>query len=315
MTNRIILSYFILLVAFSCTRPSDPFEPQIDCVLQDQYLLQLPSSAPPLSSEEAHETWSTEYRIAKGFAKELDLYQTSVSCKRTLFLLPEDRIQRKIELDYDILLCYYIAKRYDEATAFFEHSSLRTLDVTHPLTKDCLTILFDSYTHTKNTLRADQLLLHMASLSQDDAKRLLLSRALEQGDIPTLQMFSEQDSYIPVRTLLQDYDHYKKSSKTAQMLNAILPGAGYLYLGQKQSAMTAFLLNGLFIGAACYFFFHENIPAGIIFTSFEAGWYFGGITGARQEANLYNERIYEMLASPMMNQEKLFPILSLRYAF
>ena len=35
----------------------------------------------------------------------------------------------------------------------------------------------------------------------------------------------------------------KKVIGTAQALNALMPGAGYLYLGQKQSATTAFFLR------------------------------------------------------------------------
>ena len=53
----------------------------------------------------------------------------------------------------------------------------------------------------------------------------------------------------------------------------------------------------------------------MIFAGFEMGWYFGGIYGAGEEAKFYNERVYEAYATPMMNQRKLFPALSLQYAF
>ena len=95
----------------------------------------------------------------------------------------------------------------------------------------------------------------------------------------------------------------------------ILPGAGYLYVGQKQSAVTAFLLNGLFIAAAVHFFCKWEIAAGVITTSFEAGWYFGGIYGAGESAKLYNERVYEDLAYPALNRNGLFPVLMLQYGF
>ncbi|MGH2611943.1 MAG: tetratricopeptide repeat protein, partial [Rhabdochlamydiaceae bacterium] len=104
-------------------------------------------------------------------------------------------------------------------------------------------------------------------------------------------------------------------TKTAQLLNSFVPGAGYFYLGQTQSGITALLLNGLFIWASVYFFQHGNIAAGTIFTSVEAGWYFGGIYGAGQEAKLYNERLYERQATPIMNENRYFPILMLKYGF
>lgn len=80
--------------------------------------------------------------------------------------------------------------------------------------------------------------------------------------------------------MIEGYEKHAKSIKTAQCLNAVLPGAGYWYIGQKQTAVTALLVNSLFIGAASYFFVDGNIPAGVITLSLESGWYFGGIYGA-----------------------------------
>jgi len=134
-----------------------------------------------------------------------------------------------------------------------------------------------------------------------------------KGDIKALE--EKAPSYPEVETVLKQYQLEKKSVKTAQLLNSFIPGAGYFYVGQTQYAITAFLLNGLFIWASTYFFQHGNTAAGIIFTSVEAGWYFGGIYGVGQEAKLYNERIYEKYATPMMNEHNYFPILMLQYGF
>jgi hypothetical protein len=150
----------------------------------------------------------------------------------------------------------------------------------------------------------------------EQAQKLLLSNALVHANFPAIEMIAEEapeKSYL--ENFLIDYTSQKKSVGTAQALNAFLPGAGYLYLGQKQSATTAFFLNGLFIAASAYFFCDGNVAAGIIFTSFEAGWYFGGIYGGGLEAKAYNERLYESLATPLMHREKLFPALMLNYAF
>ena len=53
----------------------------------------------------------------------------------------------------------------------------------------------------------------------------------------------------------------------------------------------------------------------MIFTTFEAGWYFGGIYGVGEETKFYNERIYESRATTMMNQSKMFPVFMIRHAF
>ena len=118
-----------------------------------------------------------------------------------------------------------------------------------------------------------------------------------------------------VDDLLAKYCAKKKSVTSAGTLNAIIPGSGFLYLGQPGSAATSFALNTLFIAAAIHFFNKGNVAAGIITTSFEAGWYFGGIYGAKQNAKLYNERIWEQEACQYMTKEKLFPMLQLTYAF
>jgi len=49
--------------------------------------------------------------------------------------------------------------------------------------------------------------------------------------------------------------------------------------------------------------------------SFEAGWYFGGIYGAGEEAKYYNERVYEKEANALLNEKKLFPVLMLGHSF
>jgi hypothetical protein len=136
------------------------------------------------------------------------------------------------------------------------------------------------------------------------------------GNLEDLKKLSyNPELQVSTKELLISYNKEKKSISKAQTLNAILPGMGYLYVGQKQSALTATLLNGLFIAAATHFFLHGHNSAGIIFSSFEAGWYFGGIYGAGEAAKLYNERVYEGKALTTLNQNKLFPIFMLNYGF
>lgn len=309
----LVLSY--LLLSSSCTRVPEQIEPKIDYSVQDRYLLRLPSPFTPLSEDERGQEWAKEYKIAMGFAHELDLYQAITAFKRTIFLLPRQEKQRRLELQYEVLLCYYIGKKYPEVIQTFDSSGLHFVGAEFPASHDLLTILFDSYNHLKETEKAEKILQYMQAHYPHDAEKLKLSQGLQEGNISLIEEFSTLEDYSYLKTLLTCYDKEKKSIQKAQTLNALVPGAGYLYIGQKQSAMTAFLLNGLFIGASYYFFHKGNIPAGIIFTGFEAGWYFGGIYGAGEEAKFYNERMYEKCASPVMNQHKLFPILSLQYAF
>jgi hypothetical protein len=307
------LSLLSLLILTSCFRVGNELEPQLNYAVQDRYLKSLPSPFPPLTDAEAAQDWGREERVGLGFAHELDLYQALTSFKRASFLLPPTLTERKLQIEYDILLCYYYGRKYAETVYSFDSGPLRSTTPTFTPHQDLLVILYDSYLNLQESDKADHVLSYMQSTYPATAQKLSLSKSLLKGDIPALQ--TAAPAHPDIQALLTQYEQEKKSTQTAQLLNSFLPGTGYLYVGQTQSAITAFLLNGVFIWASVYFFQHGNTAAGIIFTSLEAGWYFGGIYGAGQETKFYNERLYERLATPMMNENRYFPILMLKYAF
>lgn len=309
--KKLFLTAFLFLT--SCFRVGSELEPQLNYAVQDRYLKSLPSPFPPLSPQEASQDWGREARVGLGFAHELDLYQALTAFKRASFLIPPSQTERLLQLDYDILLCYYYGRKYPETLYTFENTPLRFSTPTFTPHQDLFVTLYDSYLNLKEEDKASQVLNYLHTTYPSVGQKLSLSKLLLAGDIPALQI--EAPSHPDIQALLGDYYAQKKSTTTAQLLNTALPGAGYLYLGQTQSAITAFLLNGLFIWASCYFFQQGNTAAGVIFTSLEAGWYFGGIYGAGQEAKFYNERLYEGLATPMMNEHRYFPILMLKYGF
>lgn len=307
--NKNKFFFLLLFVLSGCYHAESDPKPKLNTVVQDRYFKQLPSPFPPLSPSERTEEWSKERQIALGFAHELDLYQAITAFKRAEYLGPSS--ERKLEFDYDIFLCYYIGGKYLEAIYTFENTGLRTANPSFPAHRDLLITLYDCYLRADLNEKAERILDYIKQLYPETAEQLTLSGTLIQGNIEVL----ENSSNPNVQNLLTQYNKEKKSIGTAQLLNTFIPGSGYLYIGQTQSAITSFCLNGLFIWASVYFFQHGNPAAGAIFTSFEAGWYFGGIYGAAQETKFYNERIYERLATPMMNEKRLFPILMLNHAF
>lgn len=313
MSLRGKLILLSLLFLTGCFRVGEELEPQINASVQDRYLKSLPTPFPRLSPQEMHEDWAKEEQIGRGFAQELDLYQALTAFKRASFLLSPSDQERRTQLNYDTLLAYYLGGKYPETIYTFESTSLRATNPQFPPYHDLLVMLYDSHFRLDQNEPIDAIMQYMTHQYPDTAQKLALSKILLKGNIPALEQ--EAPSHPEIQMLLTHYSQEKKSVKTAQLLNAAIPGAGYLYIGQTQSAITAFLLNGLFIWASVYFFQHGNTAAGIIFTSLETGWYFGGIYGAGQETKLYNERIYEKYATPMMNEYRYFPILMLNYGF
>jgi tetratricopeptide (TPR) repeat protein len=260
--------------------------------------------------------WGKEVIIARSFADELDLYRAISTYKRAEILVSSIDKGRKLEIQYDILLCYFFARRYDEAAQYFEKSGLAHVDKTFPAYRDLFLILYECYREMDAPEKEEKLLELLQQSYPDTAEKLNISRKIREGNLDAVEQLCigpPQRDYLC--DLLDSYNAQKKSIATAQSLNALLPGAGYLYIGQKTSAFTAFFLNTLFIVAAYEFFHQGHTAGGIITTVFEAGWYFGGIYGVGLETKYYNERIYERTASSVLNNQKLFPVLMLEFGF
>jgi tetratricopeptide (TPR) repeat protein len=307
--------FLLLLTLASCYKVPDRIDPKVSYQLQDQHFQELTGAFLPLSPEEKSADWGREYIIARAFAEELDLYRAVSTFKRARILI-DQKPERKLEIEYDILLCYFLGKRYDEVIDAFEKSDLAHVDKTFPAYHDLLLVLYESYREMDDLEKQATIIELIQKSFPDTGEELKISLAIRAGDLDTICEVAssfQQESYLD--HLVDNYGEQRKSVGTAQFLNALMPGAGYLYIGQKKSALTAFLLNGLFIAAATQFFIHKHVAAGIITTGFEAGWYFGGIYGAGEEAKYYNERLYERNASGLLNEHKLFPILMLDHAF
>jgi tetratricopeptide (TPR) repeat protein len=86
------------------------------------------------------------------------------------------------------------------------------------------------------------------------------------------------------------------SPRTAGILAGIVPGAGHLYLGKPVQAVSAFLLNGLFLTGAVFAFREGLEAAGAILLYFETGWYLGNIKSAVEGARDANRQQHRAFA-------------------
>ncbi len=315
-TGWVVAFLCVVLLCASCQKNCYLLEPTISYCPPKHLVERLPSAFPTLSNNELNTEWGKELRIANLFAKELDLYRAITSYKRARFLLPRDQGDRRLQIDYCIILCYYLGGKYQECVETFETSDLLSVGPTFPALGELLIILYDAYERDCRLDRAEALLQLIEKHSCETARDLSLQQAVVDGDLCAAYYWAEQhpeaDNITPY---LDDYCCCAKSPRQAQALNAILPGAGYYYVEQKQTAVTSFLLNALFTWAAVYFFDHGNIPMGIILSSLEAGWYFGGINGAGLAAKEYNERLFECKGRDLLAEHRLFPFLMFETAF
>lgn len=267
------------------------------------------SPFPQLTPKEMHTDWGKEYAIALAFAEDFDLYRAITGFKRALCLISPAELERKQEIEYAITLAYYLGHKYHEVVYQVETTDLAGVDNTFPAFSDLLLILYDSYEHLGKEDHARHILTLIESDNPDCARRLTLLSVIKQAD------FDELCQYEACENVLSGYYGQAKSIRRAKFLNAVLPGAGYWYVGMRQTAVTAFLINGLFLGASAHFLSNGNYAAGIITLSLEGGWYFGGINGAALAAKEYNEQLYCSYAEKITQREDLFPCLMLKYSF
>jgi len=310
------LLLLIVLCLSACQPRYQEIDPTITYIPQQRHIAKLPSPFPPLSIDERSQDWGRELWVGISFAQELDLYRAITSFKKARFLLPADATQHRLQIDYSIALCYYLGKKYCDVINTVEGSGLINVDVHFPAYHDLLIILYDAYRESGYGDKAARILKFIEKEVPNTATNLTLSQAITTGNIPCIRSLAvEHPSCDALQEMLCCYCQQAKSASTAQTLNALLPGAGYFYVGQRSTAITSFLLNSLFIWATVRFFEEGHVAAGIITASLEAGWYLGGINGAGLAAKQYNEYLYECYGKEMMLQGGLFPVLMLRKSF
>lgn len=321
MLKRILLSLTLIAFASACTRVPSRIEPPLkspphpkELQREKRVYLCLPenfsvSPFPPLTQEERCSDWGKEYTLALCFADDFDLYRAITGFKRALWLLPQDECSRRLEIEYAIALAYFLGQKYVEVVYRVESSDLICVDDSFPAFDDLLLILYESYEQLGRTRFADHILSLIEQKDPARARKLNLLSALKCADLETL---SQNPS---CEHIICGYEKEAKSIRKAQILNAMLPGAGYWYVGLKQTAVTALLINVLFIAAGAHFLTHGNTAAGAVTLSLEGGWYFGGIAGAGYAAKQYNEHLYCNYASKITQRDNLYPIMMLKYTF
>ncbi len=314
-----LLPAAVLLLA-GCVPSVIDFEPNITYTPTEQLIAKLPSPFGKLTKSELQQEWARELYIGLHFGNELDLYRAITAFKRALFLLPANQAERKLQLEYYVYISYYLGKKYQEALNYFQKTRLDSVSQEFPAFKDLLISLYDCYLQTEQEDKANLILKSIECIDPDLAARLKLSSYLEEGAIDAARAFSaavsiSDTSCGDLEDFLDNYNADRLSVSKAKTLNALLPGAGYYYVGQKKTAGTALLVNALFTWAAYSFFKNGYVAAGAVTTSLEMGWYLGGINGAGLAANEYNERLYETRAKDFMIEHRLFPILLLETSF
>lgn len=314
--GKLALCAILCTFLYSCHQSCSVLEPNITYTPQKRLIERLPTPFPNLPPLQSMQDWEKELYIGRSFARDLDLYRAITCFKRALALLPPEAEGRRHEIEYDIFLAYYSGNKFEEAIDIFENSSLFHIPMDFPPLRDLLILLYDAYQQNDQPEKAYRILSLLSTIDIDASNGLILNTAVIGTNFPLIEQISpDQSAGAQIQEFISSFQYQAKSVKKARMLNTILPGTGYLYVGQKKTALTSFLINTLFIAATYQLFDRGYIAAGIITASLEMGWYFGGINGAGLAAKEYNERLYESCGKETLIRERLFPILMIQTGF
>lgn len=315
--SRVTALICILAILFSACQPvCYEIEPNIPYFPQKRQLKFASSAFEKLSNEELREEWARELHIGLAFGHDLDLYRAITAFKRAAILLPPKRAARRPQIEYCIFESYYLGRKFADAIETYESGTLFTITPSFPAYKELNVMLYECYIQEEQLDKAATLLENMRTTDPETASRLeIWSSFLDMDFAQVSSLAATQPDSEEIDNFLGAYTQEAKSVRRARALNALLPGAGYAYVGQKQTAVTSFLINALFTGASYYCFKNGNVPAGIILASFESGWYLGGINGAGLAAQAYNKSLYEQNGKELLVKERLIPFLMLQTTF
>jgi TolA-binding protein len=233
--------------------------------------------------------------------------------QRFAFFFPDDARRREAILRAGIA---FLRGEEPEA-ALQEFNALTGEDPLDAIAVEAHFMIAESYLRLNAPTQAVLQLHNLIATSNDSEVRdrahfrmawIQIEQTDWQGARRTLARIGPHSPY-PVERLLSDLDRSdgipKKSPALAGTLS-ILPGAGQLYTGRYQDALTTFLLNGGLAWAAVEAFDNGQTALGSLIAFVGFGFYAGNIYGAVSSAHKYNQTQQERFAEEL-GQQSLLP--------
>jgi tetratricopeptide (TPR) repeat protein len=246
-------------------------------------------------------TDETQLRLARGFIEQGEYYRAVTELKRLAILFPHSpQIERAA---YGEALANYLGEEFESASVIalnlarnttvpgrsYSASYLQSLAYwkmeQHKMALGALSSIADG---AKTPDRAEKLACTEAVYLMDaeyvDAAKAVLERHIKGN--------SDASSASAGLAALKRFDDMPQKSPTlAGTLSAILPGAGYAYVGRWGDAATSLILNGLFAAATWDLLRDDKYAAGYLVGTVGLSFYMGNIYGSANAAHRFNLQV------------------------
>lgn len=250
--------------------------------------------------------WVDEFDLAKKLTLNQEYDLAIESLKKAWALCPPTYLQDRQSIEFAFINLYYLRKDYFSCTRYFEKSSLLYANANFIDYKKMLFMLYCAYMEIEKEDKASKVLTLLLKEDPLHSNELVAFHALNQKDFkPLLSLDLEPSHQKVLKLLINRFEHRRKSIQKAKWLSLVLPGLGYYYANQKQTALTSFTLNSLFIASTIKLISLKIYPLALFTFAFELGWYFGGMKGSMRAVKQHNDFEFEKLKSEVMEKKLL----------
>jgi tetratricopeptide (TPR) repeat protein len=265
----------------------------------------VPAGAMTIAPEQQY-AFATQLFNAGQFRRAAEEFQ------RFAFFFPDDGRRREAILRAGI--AFLRAEEPDAALQ--EFNALAGQDPLDAIAVEAQFLIAESYLQLNAPTQSVLQLHNLIATSDDPGVRdrayyriawIQIEQTDWQGARRTLSRIRPESPY-PVERLLSALDHsdaIPRKSPTLAGTLSILPGAGQLYTGRYQDALTTFLLNGGLAWAAVEAFDNGQTALGSLIAFVGFGFYVGNIYGAVSSAHKYNQTQQERFAEELRHQNVL----------
>ena len=237
------------------------------------------------------------FHFAETLQSEGNYERAIIEYRRLLSYFPDSNYRK--QASKSVFYCYYKAEQY--LTAIHWGQELLEEDIASADADEIRFFIGASYFKVGNYPRARSYFTEVANDGELGDKSLILQglsyameTSWEYAEVSFARIGPDSkfsDKARQCEKLSQDGRKLGLKSPAIAGILAVVPGLGYLYDGYKQTALSAFVVNSLFIWSTIEAFRRDSKSLGTMLGVLSFGWYTGNIYGSVVSAQRRNIKL------------------------